>query len=64
MQKRFIFLFIATILLTLFVLYSCNEPNVVENKKIEKQENPLLKKGTAKDNNSVTDVTATGKLLG
>ena len=64
MQKRFIFLFIATILLTLFVLYSCNEPNVVENKKIEKQEKPVLKKGTAKDNNSVTDVTATGKLLG
>ena len=43
MQKRYVFLFIANILLTLFILYSCNEPNVVENKKIEKQEKPVLK---------------------
>ncbi len=64
MQKRFIFLFIATILLTLFVLYSCNEPNVVEEKKVEKQENPVLKKETNTGHNPFADVTANGKLLG
>ncbi|GBD92249.1 hypothetical protein BMS3Abin04_02984 [bacterium BMS3Abin04] len=64
MQKRYVFLFIATILLTLFVLYSCNGPNVVENKKIEKQVKPVLKKETDTGNNSVADVPGTGKLLG
>ena len=63
MQKRYVFLFISSILLTLFVLYSCNEPNVVENKKIEKQEKPVLSKAT-RENNSATDVTTTGKFLG
>ena len=64
MQKRYVLLFITTILLTLFVLYSCNEPNVVENKKIVKQEKPVLKKGTDENNKSATAVTGTGKLLG
>ncbi len=64
MKKGIISLFITTVVLTLVILSSCNEPNVIENKKIEKQEKPLLKKRTIKRNNSVADVSITGKLLG
>jgi len=63
MQKRYFFLFIATILLTLFVLYSCNGPNVVENKKTVKNEKPILKK-TIKIDNSAVNIPGKGEFLG
>jgi len=31
MQKRYILLFVTTVLLALFVLYSCNAPNINDN---------------------------------
>ncbi len=56
MQKRYVFLFIAAILLTLFVLYSCKEPNVVENKKTVKNEKPVLKKTTNDERKAGSDL--------
>ena len=64
MRERYVFLFIATILLTLFVVYSCNEPTAIEGEKNTKQENQVLKKGITKDNNFAAKNTETGKLLG
>lgn len=48
MKKGIISFFITTVILTLVILSSCSEPDVVENKKIEKQEKPLFKKGRLK----------------
>ncbi len=63
MKRRLIFLFITTIILTLVILSSCNEPNIVENKKIEKQEKPLLKKRTTKESNFETTVATTDTII-